>query len=56
MPAVTAILPPSTFTLTFGGSARESVPFGPLTSMVWSFTVAVTPFGSAIGRLPMRDW
>src|SRR5580704_5372066 len=47
--------PPSTLAATPGGSPRDSVPFGPFSSIAASFTVALTPFGRAIGRLPIRD-
>src|SRR5690349_21526656 len=46
---------PSTFTFTFGVSARERLPFGPFTSILPFATVMVTPFGSSTGRLPTRD-
>src|SRR5258708_25453514 len=52
---MTMIFPPSTFTSTCGGRVRVSVAFGPLTSIEPAFTVLVTPFGSAMGFLPVRD-
>src|SRR5271170_6116796 len=51
----TATPPASTFTVTFGGSSRVSCPFGPFTSIFPFATAAVTPFGRATGRLPVRD-
>src|SRR5579883_7583 len=45
----------STFTETPGGRTRLSVPLAPLISIAPSLTVAVTPFGSAMARLPTRE-
>src|SRR6476659_9294543 len=46
---------PSTLIFTFGGTGRESVPFGPVTSNLSPLTEALTPFGRSIGRLPVRE-
>ena len=38
-----------------GGSACRSLPFGPCTSTASAAIFTVTPFGSGIGFLPIRD-
>src|SRR5690606_35574328 len=51
----TVMLPSSTTTPTSGRCSNVSVPFGPLTVTTRAFVSTVTPSGTAIGFLPMRD-
>src|SRR5450755_3930869 len=44
-----------TLASTSGTKVTFSSPFGPFTLTVFPSTVAVTPFGSATGFLPIRD-
>src|SRR3954468_1785143 len=46
---------PFTWNTTPGGSGWRSLPFGPCTSTRPGSTAILTPFGIAIGFLPMRD-
>src|SRR4051794_6157340 len=51
----TWIRPSSTAMSMSAGSARWSVPFGPLIWTAPLFRVTSTPFGSGMGSLPIRD-
>ena len=52
---MTVIVPPSITMPISRGSCRESSPFGPVTVAKFSCRFTVTPSGTEIGFLPIRD-